>query len=1033
MSSCERTGEAYVADSWVKSASSSLNIRVIVLVFDVLLFAFLAYQSIIYFGPVDDAYISFRYARNLAWGEGLVYNAGEYAEGISNLLWTLCLAGLYRAGFNMHFAAHAVSMACLVFGALLIRAASQRVFEQRPWISRLPLVMTVVFTTFLTDAGNMLEGSAVFFCCALTLYGAVRRAPLVLGVAAALFTMNRPEGAVIACFIAAWTFWEFRRARISLNGFLFVAMMTALAVGGITLFRALYFGDVIPSTVRAKALAAKIMEGNDHAATRDGIALVRNYYQPLLPLLALFAVGATRRQNISLAGLILVLLCFNAALVIKNGGDWMGFRLLSPYFALLAFGAVLGSAALPRRFCLQTAAVCVCVGTAIYNMNVEVLAHRSADFLRQPDYRTRHLVQARDMAHNNVISLDKHLCPEDFYYPDDKVVVENGGMPAWTLGRAYVIEQFGLTHPALHRPNTHIEAFLTMGVANPPELLAMQPTYFIHSRFRTDLSHIHFLHEAYHADMKHFMAAIAFGSDSPGRLGEIFLVRDDRETLPLFVLSYGFIAPAADLYRIPSDNPELLTRWHTEPWRQDDGSEITAEWHRWDELSRVSWRIPLTPGVVRLSKPLPDAHPLLLLAALPPQSRIHGQVAASVHSPGAGAVLLKTLPLEENPSESLMTCAAALTPPPHGTSAELVLEIESEYSGEILLTLYRWTADGTPATPDPYLQHSADQQRRREPLDATQDSGIHDSFHSGNMAFIEQRRALLRQAVPLRHAIRKQPDSVALCRQLTNLYTDHDDKELLLREWEVLAGALPFHPLPRAHLALARARLGDVAGTMEACADAYYASRGSLDFVLSEILAPAQQFMDPAAMLQWIEEKQGKDPGNPYLLACAAAIRADIIRRQAPPADGVPGESVPLLHEASLKSPDSAALPVQEGNIAEAMATYRRVIETVPHGYDAYEQLSDMYVRQGDLEGLVAEWQAAVAAHPERPLAWFCLGLAHERRNDLDAARAAYERALELDPDAEGTKEALARVMMDQTRAEAPTAARNAGEDSAEH
>lgn len=1009
------------------------NTSVIVLVFDVLLFSFLVYQSIIYFGPIDDAYISFRYARNLAWGEGLVYNSGEYAEGISNLLWTLCLAGLYRAGFNMHFAAHAVSMVCLALGALLIRAASQRVFEQRPWISRLPLLMTVSFTTFLTDAGNMLKGSALFFCCALTLYGAVRRAPLVLGVATALFTMNRPEGAVIACFIAAWTFWEFRRARISLNGFLFVAMMAVLAVGGITLFRALNFGDVIPSTVRAKALAAKIMEGNDHAATRDGIALVRNYYQPLLPLLALFAVGATRRQNISLAGLILVLLCFNAALVIKNGGDWMGFRLLSPYFALLAFGAVLGSMALPRRFCLQTAAVCVCVGTAIYNMNVEVLAHRSADFLRQPDYQARHLVQARDMAHNDVISPDKHLCPEDFYYPDDKVVVENGGMPAWTLGRAYVIEQFGLTHPALHALNHHVYAFLTVGVVNPPALFSMGPTYFIQSHFCMTLSNIPFLNEAYHADMKHFMAAIAFGAESPGRLGEIFLVRDDRATLPLFVLSYGFIAPAADLYRMPADNPELLTRWHAEPWRRDDGFEITAEWHRWDELSRVSWRIPLNPGVVRLSKPLPDAHPLLLLAALPPQSHIHGQVSASVHSPDAAAVLLKTLALEENPSESLLTCAAALAPPPHIAGAELVLEIESEYSGDILLTLYRWTADGTPAMPDSYLQHSADQQRRREALDATQDAGIDDSFHSGNMASIEQRRALLRQAMPLRHAIRKQPDSVALCRQLTNLYTDYDDKELLLKEWEVLAEALPFSPLAHAHLALARARHGDVAGTMEACADAYYASRDSLDFVLRRILAPARKFVDPAAMLQWIEEKQEKDPANPYLLACAAAIRGDITRRQAPPADGVPGKSVPLLHEASSKSPDSAALPVQQGDIAEAMAIYRRIIETVPNGYDAYEQLSDMYVRQGDLEGLVAEWQAGVAAHPNRPLAWFCLGLAHEQRNDLDAARAAYERALELDPDAEGTEEALTRVIMKQTSAEAPTAARTAGEDAAEN
>ena len=33
---------------------------------------------------VDDAYISFRYSHNLAAGEGLVFNPGEYVEGSSS-------------------------------------------------------------------------------------------------------------------------------------------------------------------------------------------------------------------------------------------------------------------------------------------------------------------------------------------------------------------------------------------------------------------------------------------------------------------------------------------------------------------------------------------------------------------------------------------------------------------------------------------------------------------------------------------------------------------------------------------------------------------------------------------------------------------------------------------------------------------------------------------------------------------------------------------------------------------------------------
>ena len=45
----------------------------------------------------DDAFISFRYARNLLEGHGLVFNPGERVEGYTNLLWVLELAALWGA------------------------------------------------------------------------------------------------------------------------------------------------------------------------------------------------------------------------------------------------------------------------------------------------------------------------------------------------------------------------------------------------------------------------------------------------------------------------------------------------------------------------------------------------------------------------------------------------------------------------------------------------------------------------------------------------------------------------------------------------------------------------------------------------------------------------------------------------------------------------------------------------------------------------------------------------------------------------
>ena len=61
--------------------------------------ALLLLHSLFYFHYTsDDAYISYRYARNLADGVGLVWNPGEHVEGYSNFLWVVILAGLNKLG-----------------------------------------------------------------------------------------------------------------------------------------------------------------------------------------------------------------------------------------------------------------------------------------------------------------------------------------------------------------------------------------------------------------------------------------------------------------------------------------------------------------------------------------------------------------------------------------------------------------------------------------------------------------------------------------------------------------------------------------------------------------------------------------------------------------------------------------------------------------------------------------------------------------------------------------------------------------------
>lgn len=66
----------------------------------------------------DDAYISYRYARNLADGKGAVWNPGENVEGYTNFLWVALLAALHKLGADI-----VVTGRWLGFGLAAVAAA----------------------------------------------------------------------------------------------------------------------------------------------------------------------------------------------------------------------------------------------------------------------------------------------------------------------------------------------------------------------------------------------------------------------------------------------------------------------------------------------------------------------------------------------------------------------------------------------------------------------------------------------------------------------------------------------------------------------------------------------------------------------------------------------------------------------------------------------------------------------------------------------------------------------------------------------
>jgi tetratricopeptide (TPR) repeat protein len=84
------------------------------------------------------------------------------------------------------------------------------------------------------------------------------------------------------------------------------------------------------------------------------------------------------------------------------------------------------------------------------------------------------------------------------------------------------------------------------------------------------------------------------------------------------------------------------------------------------------------------------------------------------------------------------------------------------------------------------------------------------------------------------------------------------------------------------------------------------------------------------------------------------------------------------------------------GTVDQAVATAQQVVALAPEDAEAHLWLGRAYLRSGDRNGAEVELNEAVRLNPQAALAHFYVGRLYGR--DTEAGRAAYERAVLLDP-----------------------------------
>ena len=320
--------------------------------------ALLGWLSSIAWFLCDDAFISFRYARNLLEGHGLVFNPGEYVEGYTNFLWVLELAALWGGlGIPPERAAPWLSVVCTVgvvaaLGVWLARLPLLRHRWLVAWMAFGLLCSSATFAVWTSGGGLETRQFTLFIVGAvvcLSLWRSERWGLAAAALSLALAAWTRPEGLLTGLVCIGWfavqSMADAGRPRPDWRRLAWLAAPFVVLVAAHYLFRYAYYGEWLPNTYYAKHVRPWYESGFRYlwaAALETGLYL-------LLPLAAVAARKRWQAYRDGSFALPLLLMGVHMFYVMRIGGDHFEYRPLDFYWPLLAFPAAVGIVHLGSR------------------------------------------------------------------------------------------------------------------------------------------------------------------------------------------------------------------------------------------------------------------------------------------------------------------------------------------------------------------------------------------------------------------------------------------------------------------------------------------------------------------------------------------------------------------------------------------------------------------------------------------------------------------------------------------------------------
>lgn len=235
------------------------RILVMVVVIGVALTLFAGFHQYGY----DDPFITYRYALQLARGNGFVYNIGTRVLSTTTPLYTLLLAPLAKLGLSLPVASNALGCLALALGALAFWFSGQT--TRTPWAALTGLLLFPTFPEIVRTLGAETAFYTMLLAGSFAAY--VHQRYVLVALLLGLATLTRADGLLMAGLLAL----HFAVVRRELPPWR-AALVFALVLAPWIAWAWWYFGAPLPVT-----LATKRAQGH--------MAISRTFWQGLRPLL----------------------------------------------------------------------------------------------------------------------------------------------------------------------------------------------------------------------------------------------------------------------------------------------------------------------------------------------------------------------------------------------------------------------------------------------------------------------------------------------------------------------------------------------------------------------------------------------------------------------------------------------------------------------------------------------------------------------------------------------------------------------------